>query len=64
LFKGASNLEAEIYTTYTDLLLYTPHGQSALRFGIALAANLSTKNFQITQSAMYLDEVNVSCILR
>jgi len=56
---GASNLGAEIYTSYSDLFVHTPAGKIMMRFGIALAADLTTSDFSIKKSEMYLDEVNV-----
>ncbi|CAK8679724.1 unnamed protein product [Clavelina lepadiformis] len=55
---GLANAEAEIYTTFSDIRLYLPNGESMLRFGIVLAAQLTTKGYKLKPSSMYLDEVN------
>uniref|UniRef100_H2ZIV6 Uncharacterized protein n=1 Tax=Ciona savignyi TaxID=51511 RepID=H2ZIV6_CIOSA len=57
--KGAANTNAQVYTSYSDIKVFSSTEQFMLRFGIALATELSTTSYSILPSTMYLDTVNM-----
>ncbi|XP_078489098.1 uncharacterized protein LOC100181073 isoform X2 [Ciona intestinalis] len=57
--EGSANAEAEVYTTYSDIHVYSSSKQFMLRFGILLITDLTTAGYSVAPSAMYLDKINM-----